>query len=541
MLKNKKSLKTKLIWTVIGALSTLSIVAAAGIIKLKNIEKLLQYENKLTDGIKASERARFHLVQIQQYITDASLTGEGDSLLKTKENLIAYQARVDELIELFPDQAEHLTPLKAGGENLYNTGLEMAKGYRKSKADGDEIMKRPKTGLDARSEIVAEEINKQVEFFDKQQGQSSLYLQAEQKKITLTALGAALFLILLISASMYSIFKQVEPLDRLTQDLESGASVLQKYSKSITDSSKLLNASSESQSSAIEETAASMTEISSMLNKTSDVSIRLQESAEQSGTAAESGRKAIERLFSAMSSISESSENILNKVNDGNQKISEIVSVISEIGTKTKIINDIVFQTKLLSFNASVEAARAGEHGKGFAVVAEEVGNLAEMSGGAAKEISTILNSSIQRVSTIVSDMKKSVETLLVDGQQKTQNGINVAKECGTSLEQIVNQVQDVNGMISEITSAIQEQSQGVSEISKAINQLEKTTSQNLGIARETSIAAESLVQQSNTLQDMSLTLSTVISGSLKKKKQMDLEPLSTPLENIEKQLNQAA
>ncbi|MBC7465119.1 MAG: hypothetical protein H7256_03945 [Bdellovibrio sp.] len=50
---------------------------------------------------------------------------------------------------------------------------------------------------------------------------------------------------------------------------------------------------------------------------------------------------------------------------------------MEEIGNKTKVINDIVFQTKLLSFNASVEAARAGEHGKGFAVVAEEVGKLA--------------------------------------------------------------------------------------------------------------------------------------------------------------------
>ena len=62
--------------------------------------------------------------------------------------------------------------------------------------------------------------------------------------------------------------------------------------------------------------------------------------------------------------------------NESNKEIQEIVKVIAEIGNKTKVINDIVFQTKLLSFNASVEAARAGENGKGFAVVAEEVGKL---------------------------------------------------------------------------------------------------------------------------------------------------------------------
>jgi methyl-accepting chemotaxis protein len=78
----------------------------------------------------------------------------------------------------------------------------------------------------------------------------------------------------------------------------------------------------------------------------------------------------------------------MNQINYSNEQMSEIVKVIQEIETKTKVINDIVFQTKLLSFNASVEAARAGEQGKGFAVVAEEVGNLAQMSGNAAKEIS---------------------------------------------------------------------------------------------------------------------------------------------------------
>ena len=60
---------------------------------------------------------------------------------------------------------------------------------------------------------------------------------------------------------------------------------------------------------------------------------------------------------------------------------------MEQIKDKVNIINDIVFQTKLLSFNASVEAARAGENGKGFAVVAEEVGNLASVSGKAANEI----------------------------------------------------------------------------------------------------------------------------------------------------------
>jgi hypothetical protein len=94
---------------------------------------------------------------------------------------------------------------------------------------------------------------------------------------------------------------------------------------------------------------------------------------------------------SAIMEIQETNKKLVDDVLEGNRKISEIVELVKEIGNKTKVINDIVFQTKLLSFNASVEAARAGEHGKGFAVVAEEVGNLASMSGQASKEISALL------------------------------------------------------------------------------------------------------------------------------------------------------
>ena len=73
----------------------------------------------------------------------------------------------------------------------------------------------------------------------------------------------------------------------------------------------------------------------------------------------------------------------------------------------------IVFQTKLLSFNASVEAARAGEYGKGFSVVAEEVGNLAQMSGIAAKDISALLQSSVKKVEQIATESKTKIDRLV--------------------------------------------------------------------------------------------------------------------------------
>ncbi len=92
----------------------------------------------------------------------------------------------------------------------------------------------------------------------------------------------------------------------------------------------------------------------------------------------------------------------MDEISQANTKLQSIVSLIEEIRNKTKVINDIVFETRLLSFNASIEAARAGVHGKGFAVVAEEVGKLASMSGKAADEIRALLETSTQEVDRAV-------------------------------------------------------------------------------------------------------------------------------------------
>jgi methyl-accepting chemotaxis protein len=203
----------------------------------------------------------------------------------------------------------------------------------------------------------------------------------------------------------------------------------------------------------------------------------------------------------------------MNQVNESNRQISEITKVIAEIGNKTKVINDIVFQTKLLSFNASVEAARAGEHGKGFAVVAEEVGNLAQMSGTAAKEISEMLDSSIRKVESIVNDTKENVERLVRVGKDKVDAGRRVAEECSHVLDEIVGNVTDVSQMSSDIASASKDQAQGVREISKAMAQLDTVTQSNALAANIAAQAAEQISSQSTLLRGTVQSLMAIVDG----------------------------
>ena len=93
-----------------------------------------------------------------------------------------------------------------------------------------------------------------------------------------------------------------------------------------------------------------------------------------------------------------------------NDRIEVFSTRIEEIGAKTEVIDDIVFQTKILSFNASVEAERAGELGRGFGVVAQEVGNLAAMSGQSAIEIASIVKSAMKESREIISENKIRVK-----------------------------------------------------------------------------------------------------------------------------------
>jgi methyl-accepting chemotaxis protein len=185
--------------------------------------------------------------------------------------------------------------------------------------------------------------------------------------------------------------------------------------------------------------------------------------------------------------------------------MAETVKVIEQIDKKTKVINEIVNKTELLSFNASVEAARAGEHGKGFAVVAEEVGNLARMSGAAAEEIAALLEESINKVNQMVADTKRNVDV-----------GAEVARECGGVFEEIVQNVSSVSGMATEIATASGEQARGCSEITKAMNQLDQMTQQNSATSEEAAASAEELSAQAESLRAAVAYLVRTISGEEK-------------------------
>jgi methyl-accepting chemotaxis protein len=302
-------------------------------------------------------------------------------------------------------------------------------------------------------------------------------------------------------------------LSELTLSLAEGANVVAKASDSIAHSSEELSSSVNEQAAAIQETSASTEELSAMVKKNQENAAESNIISKQSTATALEGKSSLEEMIRAIGDIDASNQKMMTTMNNNNTNIEEIIKVIHEISNKTKVINEIVFQTKLLSFNASVEAARAGEQGKGFAVVAEEVGNLAQMSGNAAQEISDMLAESTAKVESIVNRTKSEVGALMIEGKNKVEYGITVANRCNSVLDQIVGHVSSVDSMVSDINVASEEQSKGIIEISRAMGQLDQATQINADSSRQMAFSSEELSVQARKLNDLVSDLKSTIEG----------------------------
>ncbi len=333
---------------------------------------------------------------------------------------------------------------------------------------------------------------------------------------TLVGIGFAVAL-LALAVGYFLIQKITGKIIALADRLKESAEVTRNGSNTVKDASFQVSSATQEQASAIQETATTLEEISAMVVKSVDNAKNSSEQANNSFEIATEGKRTVEQMRQSMDDIRSSNKHIAEQIEHSNREIEGIIQVIQDISEKTKVINDIVFQTKLLSFNASVEAARAGEQGKGFAVVAEEVGNLATMSGNSSKEINELLEKSISRVGSTISETKKRVDTLIQEGHMKVDQGTRVAEKCETILDQIVSNVSSVKSLMGDVTVAAEEQSKGVKNISDAMNMLDITTQDNTKTVHQTANQSELLFKEADNLSDIILMLEEEVYGQNKK------------------------
>ncbi|WP_141051198.1 methyl-accepting chemotaxis protein [Aliarcobacter cryaerophilus] len=230
---------------------------------------------------------------------------------------------------------------------------------------------------------------------------------------------------------------------------KSNGLTLEESSKMLLFNVNKLNISSNEAAASLEETAAALEEITSNIRNNTE----------------------------SIAKMSQLSNGVTKAVNEGQAMANQTTTAMDEINTQVNLVNEaigvidnIAFQTNILSLNAAVEAATAGEAGKGFAVVAQEVRNLATRSAEAAKEIKAI----VERA-TVKANEGKEIATNMIEGYKNLNSNIS-----------------STMNLISDIENASKEQLLGIEQINDAVNQLDQQTQQNAMVASQSHDIAQS-------------------------------------------------
>lgn len=274
--------------------------------------------------------------------------------------------------------------------------------------------------------------------------------------------------------------------------LKAGVEETYKTSEEMQICSRELAVCSNEQAAAVQETVAAMEEMKSMINQSGEYVSESLQSAKRVSEKTEEGAQTMRQMVDSMEAIQEANGQLQNMAN-----------IINEISTKTNVINDIVFKTQLLSFNASIEAARAGQHGRGFAVVAEEVGNLAQMSGAAAKEIKSLLD-----------DSQKQVLQIVDITRVRSTEGQDVSKRAQKTFDEISQEIKTITTQIESVNDAAREQENGVQQTSVSMSKLDESTTRSARMGEQISSAAESLGEQSRRMGQIMKATILIVQGS---------------------------
>lgn len=445
-------------------------------------QMLVAERSLLLEGVKGDQRKAFakDYFKNKQQVFDRF--ADYKSLADSAEEKVII-SKFDNEIGVFDKEAKKLFMLDENGD--FGSGRSKGELINGSLATINRQFESARTQLDQLQELILNMGDHEFKEADSTYNNSIFLMTIISIVSVLGSIGICFFMANKIGSRV----------NNIVESITTEGNNLDNVSKTFKNKSVALSSISEELSAAATETSSSLHEISQMIKSNTDGSNNVASLIRKSKELVASGVQSLTELGRGVKDVDQSTTTLANTVEKSNSELNEIVKVFEEINIKTQVINDIVFQTKLLSFNASVEAARAGENGKGFSVVAEEVGNLAKMSGESADEISQLLVTSLKRVTEIVADSSKHVNQSLDMSKEKINKSVEISNQCQDLFNQVMKNFDQVSANSDEVANASKEQLIGVEEVNKAMQEISSSASLTSQSAHDLNSASSELSQ----------------------------------------------
>ncbi len=404
------------------------------------------------EQMAASEKViRYDLLQLSQYLATGAENETVRALNSAYEDLFeTVNTRLKQLIETSGAETRRIEGLFAEmDEAVDRQARALAQTLQEMRESAAENVARSKDRVVRIEEALSARLHRQRQGFI----------------LFLTVVSAGIL-------SAFFIFSRsiVRPLRTMMTELGRGAEQVTSAATEISASNQSLSAGSSRQAASLEETVVSLEQMANMTRDNAD-------HARQANRLSRDAEEVFQQADASMQRLVASME--------------EMIQTGEEIFAIVKSIDEIAFQTNLLSLNAAVEAARAGAAGAGFSVVAEEVRNLALRATEAARNTA-------DRIESTVTKMKQGNETVAVTFE---------------AFRKASAQTRKIGHQVSEIHGASQKQASDIQLIQDAAARMDTVVQQNAAIAEETASASEELYAQAETMKAMVSRLEEVITG----------------------------